>query len=247
MNTPLIDTLSESILDEYNYKTDPVLQAYLHEQDRQNLAMMKSYDENGRNFGEQLVAHQQRVAKDGADFLLFLGYNPIAAENFRAAMVYHDIGKTHSKYPPGIWLLPDRPTPEQKALQKEHARLGAEMYAEEIKPYKELNEHPHSHIRKILTQYHHERLDRQGPESIDVKRLPRFVQVACIVDAYDGDMIHRPHQPTQRTPQEALLRMAGLDEDRKPLDAPKYKGAFDPDLLKDYIAMKSALLNLDIL
>jgi hypothetical protein len=60
------------------------------------------------------------------------------------------------------------------------------------------------------------------------------VQVSCIVDAYDGDRIWRPHQARQRTPEETLARMADPEG--------KYAGAFTAELVKAYAAMKSGAI-----
>jgi len=220
----------DSLLDAYNYAADALLGARLHAADIAATKMMNTY---GGTFGPRMVEHQKRVADDGANFLRHLGYSDQAAKNFQAAMLFHDIGKTHPSYDPASWLLDDRPTAKQKAARVLHARLGAEMFAKE---YSNLQEHPHFTVRHAVTLYHHERLDGTGPEKRNASTLPRFVQISCIVDAYDGDRIPRPHQERQRTPLEALERMADPHG--------KYKGAFDADLLASYTAMKKAELKL---
>jgi hypothetical protein len=56
--------------------------------------------------------------------------------------------------------------------------------------------------------------------------MGKVIKMICIIDAFDGDMIHRPHQPAERTPKEALERLKNSD---------KYKGAFDEDILNRFI------------
>lgn len=228
---------SDDLLNRYDYATDPLLRSLLHEADRATLSHMLSYGTDINRFGLQMSAHQNRVAKDGANFLRALGFSDRAAANFRAAMLFHDIGKTHPLYDPGIWSLTDRPTPEQKALQKKHARLGADMLTDFAMLNNEFSDHPHYAVRHAVTLYHHERVDAAGPEGLDVSKLPVFVQVSCIIDAYDGDRIYRPHQQSRRTPREALARLSGAD------GSDKYKGAFAPDLLEKYVKMKEKELS----
>jgi len=219
----------DGLLDAYDYADDAALQTALHGRDKADIKRIYIYGADVNHYGRRLLAHQNRVAKDGANFLRHLGYSDRAARNFRAAMLFHDIGKINEIYKPALWTLEDRPTSEQKHLQRRHARLGADMFEGYMK-LKTLTRHPHYEVRYALTRYHHERMDRHGPEGIDVMTLPRFVQISCIVDAYDGDRIWRPHQDHQRTPQETLERMTDPQG--------KYKGAFDATLLAAYIEMK---------
>ena len=232
--------ISDDLLDQYDYADDPVLQERLHRWDRVWIQAMISYARGISKFGLQMMAHQNRVAKDGANLLRHMGYSERAAYNFRASMLFHDIGKTHSTYNPSIWLLMDRPTPEQKIEQKKHARLGAEMWDSFAKERADLMDHPHYAVRRAVTLYHHERIDGKGPEGLIASSLPIFVQISCIIDAYDGDRIWRPHQPKRRSPREALRRMAGVDD-------PKYVGAFSGSLLGKYIDMKEKEYSMKVL
>ncbi len=227
--------LRDDLLDQYEYATDPVLQKDLHAWDHMHIGAMISYGRGFSNFGRQLMAHQNRVARDGANFLRYLGFSNRAAKNFRAAMMFHDIGKTHSSYNPSIWALDERPTAEQKILQKKHAALGAAMFESFAEKKPDLIRHPHFKIRHAVTLYHHERVDGEGPQEENVTSLPLFVQVACIADSYDGDRIRRPHQEQRRTPREALDRMLGLEDPRG-----KYAGAFNRTLMTKYARMKQA-------
>ena len=225
--------LNDELLDRYDYTDDPVLKAALHAWDKMYIGAMMSYGHGLTGFGLQMMAHQNRVSKDGARFLRHLGFSDRAAKNFRAAMLFHDMGKTHSSYNPSIWSLDDRPTPEEKDFKRRHARLGAEMFQSLGEKNQKLLFHPHFTVRHAVTLYHHERVDATGPEELDVSELPVFVQVSCIVDAYDGDRIQRPHQPHRRTRKETLERLMGKHDIKK-----KYTGAFDKKLLKAYVAMK---------
>jgi HD-GYP domain-containing protein (c-di-GMP phosphodiesterase class II) len=233
--------ISDTLLDQYDYASDPVLQKYLHAWDRVYIGAIMTYARGIGDFGMQMMAHQNRVSHDGARFLKYLGFSDRAARNYRAAMLFHDMGKTHPTYNPMIWMLYERPSKEEKVLQKKHARLGANMVQSLTERHPELRNHPHIQVRHAVTLYHHERIDGNGPEQFMADRLPVFAQISCIVDAYDGDMIPRPHQEHQRTPKEALRRMMGLDDPSK-----KYSGAFSGKLLQQYVKMKEEQLGITV-
>ena len=69
---------------------------------------------------------------------------------------------------------------------------------------------------------------------MDVSELPVFVQVSCLIDAYDGDRIQRPHQGARRSKRETLDRLMSKHDK-------KYTGAFDKKLLKEYVKFSSKL------
>ncbi|QQG35680.1 MAG: hypothetical protein HYS17_09175 [Micavibrio aeruginosavorus] len=233
--------ISDTLLDQYDYASDPVLKKHLHAWDRVYIGAMMSYASGIGTFGRQMMAHQNRASHDGARFLKYLGFSDRAAYNFRAAMMFHDIGKTHPTYNPMIWMIYERPSPEEKALQKRHASLGTGMLQSMVERNPALKNHPHIQVRHAVTLYHHERIDGNGPEHYMADRLPTFAQVACLVDAYDGDLIFRPHQDRQRTPRDVLRRMMALDDPAK-----KYAGAFSGKLLQKYVKMKEEQLQISV-
>ncbi len=193
-----------------------------------------SYDAHGAQYGEkQLAPHLSRISDDGATFLLYLGYPENVVANFNDAYRLSDIGKIDKRYNPEIWSLPHRPTDEERILKRKHTEWAPDV----IQTYTNGNEivqnHPHvNHVIPALSLYHHERLDSKGPFGLPAGNMGVVMQVACIVDAYDGDRIQRPHQPAQRTPKEALDRMGAKGADSK------YDGAFDADLLDAYRQFK---------
>ncbi len=232
-------SLRDELLDQYDYATDPVLAAHLHAADQAWLRSMLSFGRGVNGFGARMTAHQNRVAKDGARFLKFLGFSDKAARNYRAALLFHDMGKNHVLYAPQTWMKDERPTADEKALMRRHAKLGADMLDDYAKAHAPLQGHPHILVRYAVTRYHHERADLKGPEKIDVRTMPVFVQAACLVDAYDGDLIPRAHQKHQRTPSEELKRLQGLEDPYN-----KYVGAFDSALRDQFVKMKQQQLNI---
>ncbi len=230
----------DTLLEKYDYSSDIKLKEHFHAWDEKirqeimNYAPMSSY-------GRILMSHLVRVSREGANFLRILGFGDVAANNFKAALLFHDLGKIHPFYEPGIWSIKNQPTKEQRVLKKKESGLGAEMLKSFAEKYG-LIEHPHIKVRHAVTLYHHERINGQGTEKVDASMLPVFVQAACIVDTYDGDLIYRPHQSRPRTPSEALLRMLGDEKSDG-----KYTGAFNRDLLLRYIRMKERELGIKVL
>lgn len=226
--------IHDRLLDSYDYATDPVLKEKFHAVAARMDERMANY---GGAFGPYMVAHQDRVAEDAGAFMLSEGYSQRAVDNFKAAMRMHDMGKTHKSYDPGIWQLPEKPTPEQKAIRRMHPQCGARMIRNMMKYDGENDDQDlvmHNHLRalNLVTLFHHERKDGKGPKGINAANLPRFVQIAILADTFDGDT--HPHPQILRTPQEALRRMQDPDS--------KYAGAFEPELLAKYIAFKEAQL-----
>ena len=196
---------------------------------------ISTYDADGAQYGaHQLAPHLSRISKDGANFLKFLGYTEDVATNFEDAYRLSDIGKIDKRYDPQIWSLPHRPTEEERALKRKHTDWALDVIATYIRDDETLLlDHPHVQtIIPALALYHHERLDGNGPLGCDGKQMGTIMQVACIVDAYDGDRIQRPHQPERRTPEGALDRLEAVGEDSK------YEGAFDKTLLQEYRRFK---------
>lgn len=203
---------------------------------QQMWADILSYDTDGAQYGEkQLAPHLSRISDDGASFLLYLGYPGNVAANFKDAYRLSDIGKIDKRYKPSIWSLPHRPTDEERVMKRKHTEWAPDVLQTYIQNDETLSKHPHVNtVIPALSLYHHERVDAKGPFGLPAGDMGIIMQVACIVDAYDGDRIQRPHQPSRRTPEEALDRMAATGEDSK------YEGAFDADLLEAYRQFKLA-------
>lgn len=190
----------------------------------------------GKPYGaEQLWPHLQRVSADGARFLATLGYSETACRNFHSAYLFSDLGKVHPDYAELDWMKDDRPTPAEKELRRIHTAKGPALLDQLIADLgidAQTANHPHFTVMKALMLYHHERLDGKGELGLAADQLGTVAQVAALVDALDGDMIPRAHQPGGRTLEQALERLTGRGGDSK------YAGAFAPTLLTDYTAYK---------
>lgn len=189
---------------------------------------IEHYADDVNEYGGVMSKHLQRTSMIGQAFMVQeLGFSEKAGRNFYDANLLHDLGKCHPCYDPNIWQTPHRPTPEEREEKREHTRLGVE-YLDMTMAHssEELQMHTHIDVIKSVQLHHHERVDGTGYEGFKGEDLSQIIKMICIIDAFDGDMIHRPHQPAKRSPEEALTRMKTSE---------KYQGAFDPEMLDRFI------------
>ena len=233
---PNIDLLLES----YDYQNDRILKSYFHPIAENLWQEIKNYDGDGdsgdnenksgnnQNYGQVLSAHLKRTSKLAEEFLVQkLGFSEKAGHNFFEANLFQDLGKIHPEYDPAIWNLPHRPTEEERAEKRKHVARGADLIEDALEDESyALNTHDHIYVIKAIQMYHHERIDGSGRYKLTGDKMGNALKAICIIDAFDGDMIHRPHQPAKRTPEETLHRLKN-DE--------KYHGAFDSDMLTQFI------------
>ncbi|HPD83593.1 MAG: HD domain-containing protein [Alphaproteobacteria bacterium] len=222
--TSSVDTLIES----YDVDQDPLIQGEFTPVHNRLWHFIENYADNINEYGGVMCKHLQRTSAIGQAFMVQeLGFSERAGRNFYDANLLHDLGKCHPCYDPNIWQTPHRPTPEEREEKREHTRLGVEYLDLSLTHSPEaLQEHPHVQIIKSLQLHHHERIDGTGYEGFQGKDLSKIIKMICIIDAFDGDMIHRPHQPAKRTPREALERLK---------NGAKYQGAFDTEILDQFI------------
>lgn len=222
--TPDIDDVIES----YDFDSDALLQGEfvtIHQDLCRDIA---EYDRDNSQYGDIVFRHLERTSRIGEGFLKTLGFSSIAARNFYYANLLQDIGKIHPEYTPQIWTLPHRPNEEERAEKRLHTARGPVVIDTALKnASEELRKHPHIHAIKAIQLYHHEHINGKGRHGIKGNEMGNAIKAICIIDAFDGDMIRRPHQPKKRTPQEALERMK---------TAPKYNGAFDAEMLDRFSA-----------
>lgn len=218
----------DELLESYDVDTDPLIQNEYKPIESRLFNLIENYADNINEYGEVMSKHLQRTSAIGQAFLTqCLGFSEKAGRNFYDANLIHDLGKIHPCYNPKIWQTPHRPTAEEREEKREHTRLGVEYLDLSLAHSSDdLQTHPHIRIAQSLQQHHHERMDGDGYEGKSGDSLGLVIKAICIIDAYDGDMIHRPHQPTKRTPKDTLARMK---------KGPKYQGAFDQDILDQFI------------
>lgn len=221
---PNIDELIES----YDAQDDPILEQHFKPIESKLWQKIENYATEVNEYGAVMSKHLMRTSAIGMQFLTVeLGFSEKAGRNFYDANLLHDLGKIHPCYAPSLWQLPHRPTPEEREEKRAHTQLGAELLdLALVKTSKELQTHPHIQVIRSIQLHHHERMDGQGYEGKKGDTLGQVIKAICIIDAFDGDMIHRPHQPGQRTPEQALKRLK---------NAKKYQSAFDLEMLERFI------------
>ncbi len=230
----------DSLISTYDFHNDKSLDAFTPIfDDCQN--RIKQYGINSNTYGLRIIQpHLLRVSHLAKRFLIdVLNYDEVAAENVFQANLLQDFGKTHESCLPRNWTLETRAPDEIKEQNKWHTIRGVELLDEvmtEHKLSKELIAHPHVQVTKSIMNYHHEQHNGQGRHEIAGADLGQVMPVICLFDAYDGDLIFRPHQDEPRT--------VGIELDRLQ-EKPKYQGAFTEKLLKQLVEFKATIKELE--
>lgn len=229
---PLQNIRIDELIESYNHN-DPILEEYFKPAANKLWQGIEEYGESVNEYGALMSKHLKRTSSIGMRFLTeCLGFSKKAGWNFYYANLLHDLGKTHPNFAPRVWQTPHRPTQEERLEKRAHTRLGVELLdLSLIKTPEEVQTHPHTIITKALQRYHHERMDGNGYEGEDANALGTIIKTICIIDAFDGDMVHRPHQPAKRNPAETLERMK---------TGKKYQGTFDMNMLDQFIDFQRA-------
>lgn len=170
-------------------------------------------------FGQLDVrAHATRVAESARSLALHCGFDDTYANRLYNATRLHDIGKLFM--PMYILNKDGRPTDEEFALIKEHARHGADLLGPSA-PEFVLN----------VAHYHHERYDGGGYHKLAGEDIPlesRLVQIADVYDALRSKRAYKPGLSEQATLQAMINMQQG-------------KGvSFDPYLFRRFIDMRLA-------
>lgn len=225
----------DALIDSYDVETDPVLLLLFNDIIESLFEQIQHYQLDGNEYGTKLSQHLTRTSMIAREFVEHgLGLSNRAARNVFDANLLQDLGKIHPDYDPDIWDLPHRPSEEERAKKRLHPARGVELLDRALADSPdELKNHPHIQVIKAIQLYHHERVDGTGAYGLTGDQMGQVMQAICIIDAFDGDMIHRPHQPAQRTPEQALERMKTND---------KYIGAFDPNMLQHFIDFQLAVV-----
>lgn len=232
-----IDLLAlDHVIERYNAETDPILLAEFApiEAEMHRRIAACTLAENAEAGG--LTNRMHRISSQGAKFLGLLGSSPKVQENFRAAFMLCDLGKTHPNFDPKIWNASCSPDCAACDMCNVHIELGMDILRDMLRGASpRLMNHPH--IRLIipaLMMFHHERMNGSGPMGRCAEDMGLIVRVACIVEAFDGDTSFPLHGGDKRvhTTMEAIERILCLDEHQP------YVGAFDKKLAESYASFQ---------
>lgn len=168
------------------------------------------------NFGQlEVRAHALRVADAARDLALHCGFDEAYANKLYNATRLHDIGKLFM--PTQILEKDGRPTDEEYALIREHARHGGDLLGPNAPEFV-----------SNVARYHHERYDGKGYNNMVGENIPmeaRLVQVADVYDALRSKRAYKPGLSEEGT-LESMLKMQG------------YGVMFDPYLLRRFVEMR---------
>lgn len=217
----------DNIITTYDINTDSVLTKIWPQYAQKIWERIETYGTEVNNYGQDTLSpHLNRISEDSRDFLLYLGHPDNVVNNFYDAIKISDLGKTHGAFNVNIWKLPDSPTQAQRTEKRKHTQRGLEVLADALKDApQELLCHPHLQtVIPIHMMYHHIPFKEN-------KEMGTMMEVACIVDSFDGDMDTKKithGSGNSRTPQEQYDRMLA----KSPSD--KYHNGFRESLVHNY-------------
>ncbi len=130
------------------------------------------------------MGHQRRVAHLSTALARDLGLSESdVLETYNAALV-HDIGKIH--IPNDYLNKPGKLSPNEFAIIKEHAQVGADLLRKIHLPW---------NLADIVVQ-HHERLDGSGyPNGLQGDEILLPARILAVADVIEAMASHRPYRP----------------------------------------------------
>ena len=129
------------------------------------------------------MGHSKGVAQYAALLSKKLGLSPEQIEQIQKTGLLHDIGKIG--IPDSILLKPDRLTPEEFEIIKEHPVRGAEIVGAN-----------HTLVKLApIIRHHHERYDGMGyPDGLHGKEIPLGARILGLADAVQAMASDRPYR-----------------------------------------------------
>ncbi|MBI4714993.1 MAG: GAF domain-containing protein [Nitrospirae bacterium] len=128
--------------------------------------------------------HSDRVTRYALEIASRLGFSDEEKETLRLAGLLHDIGKIGTYE--AILEKPDRLTPEEMEVVKQHSMKGVEI----LKPIRGLEP------ILPLVAHHHENYDGSGyPAGLKGDAIPLAARILTVADAYDSMTADRPYRP----------------------------------------------------
>lgn len=135
---------------------------------------------------EDTGAHVKRISYYSRDLARVLGMNEDFIDKIFFASPMHDIGKIG--IPDHILLKPGGFTPDEWAVMKGHAAMGAKILGSSKSPYLKMGAE--------IALNHHERWDGGGyPNGRRGEAIPLAARIMSICDVYDALRSKRPYKP----------------------------------------------------
>jgi CHASE2 domain-containing sensor protein len=134
---------------------------------------------------EDTGEHVERIGILCERLGLATGMSALEAETLRHAAVLHDVGKIG--VPDRVLLKPGKLNPEEWAIMKTHAAIGASMLSGSPSPLVQLGEE--------IARTHHERWDGTGyPAGLSREEIPLAGRICAICDVFDALRSRRPYK-----------------------------------------------------
>jgi HD-GYP domain-containing protein (c-di-GMP phosphodiesterase class II) len=175
-------------------------------------------EEAEESFGQlEVRAHALRVADAARDLAIHCGFDEPYANKLYNATRLHDIGKLFM--PTQILEKDGRPTDDEYALIREHARHGGDLLGPQAPEF----------VANVA-RYHHERYDGKGYNNLAGENIPMEARLVQVADVYDALRSKRAYKPglTEEGTLESMVKMQG------------YGVMFDPYLLRRFVEMRLA-------
>ncbi|HET6507151.1 MAG TPA: HD domain-containing phosphohydrolase [Baekduia sp.] len=169
---------------------------------------------------EDTGEHVERIGRLSERLALAAGWSATAAETLRHAAVLHDVGKIG--VPDRVLLKPGKLDPEEWAIMKTHAEIGASMLSGSPSPLVRLGEE--------IARTHHERWDGSGyPRGLAGEEIPIAGRIVAICDVFDALRSRRPYKAAW-TLEDALNEIAAQSGRH-----------FDPELVALFVPLAREL------
>ncbi len=167
------------------------------------------------------VAYNSRILAQGMQ--LSAKYEDIITDDFidtiESSAGLHDIGKI--LIPDAILLKKSPLTPEERAIMKTHAEIGAKTM---IEIYEGIERNEFINMAIDIAYYHHENWDGSGyPKGLKGEEIPLSARIVKIVDVFDALVNERVYH-------HAISLEDGIEEMKNEAGV-----KFDPEIMKIFL------------